>query len=232
VEHRVVSHDEWVKARVAFLAREKEFTHLRDQLNAERRALPWEAVTKEYVFVGPTGRRTLRDLFDGQSQLVVYHFMFGPDWDAGCPHCSFWADNYDGVSIHLKQRDVAFAAVSRAPHPKIAAFQERMGWSFTWVSSFETDFNHDYHVSFEPEEMTGGTGYYNYVTGPTHEPEREGISVFAKGDADAIFHTYSTYARGIDMINGAYHILDLTPTGRDEAGHDNPQFWVRFHDEY
>jgi predicted dithiol-disulfide oxidoreductase (DUF899 family) len=227
-----VSNDEWIEARTAFLAKEKEFTHLRDELNRQRRALPWEAVTKEYVFEGPTGPRTLRDLFDGQSQLVVYHFMFGPDWDAGCPHCSFWADNYDGVSVHLKQRDVAFAAVSRAPYRKLAVFQARMGWSFTWVSSYETDFNHDYHVSFEPAEISGETGYYNYTPGPTHESEREGISVFVKDDADAIFHTYSTYARGIDMINGAYHILDLTPRGRDEGGHDNPQFWVRCHDDY
>jgi predicted dithiol-disulfide oxidoreductase (DUF899 family) len=230
-QHRVVSEDAWVAARTALLAKEKEFTHLRDQLSQQRRDLPWRAVAKDYTFEGPNGRQTLRDLFDGRSQLVVYHFMFDPSWDAGCEHCSFWADSFDGGIVHLNQRDVSMLAVSRAPYDKIAAYRQRMGWSFTWLSSSDSDFTRDFHVSFTPEEMAGGTAFYNYRLQDPHMADREGLSVFCT-DGDSIFHTYSAYARGIDMINGAYQILDLVPKGRDEAGHDGPQFWVRRHDEY
>ena len=230
--HKVVSHGEWIEARQQFLAKEKEFTRLRDQLSQQRRDLPWERVDGEYVFDGPNGKETLSDLFAGRSQLVVYHFMFGPDWEAGCPSCSFWADNFDGIIVHLNERDVTMVAVSRAPFSELAAYKKRMGWNFKWVSSSETDFNFDYHVSFTPEEVAKEEVFYNYTIQEPHDSEREGVSVFYKDPAGRVFHTYSAYARGIDMVNVAYHYLDLTPKGRDEAGHDFPQFWVRRHDEY
>jgi predicted dithiol-disulfide oxidoreductase (DUF899 family) len=230
--HKVVSHAEWIEARQQFLAKEKEFTQLRDQLSQQRRNLPWERVDREYVFEGPNGKETLSDLFAGRSQLVVYHFMFDPDWEEGCPNCSFWADNFDPIIVHLTQRDVTMIAVSRAPFSKVAAYKERMGWTFKWVSSFGTDFNFDYHVSFTPEEMAKGDVFYNYTRQDPFVAEREGVSVFYKDPAGRIFHTYSAYARGIDMMNVAYQYLDVTPKGRDEAGHDFPQFWVRRHDEY
>jgi len=230
--HPVVPHEEWLAARTAFLAKEKEFTRLRDDLSRQRRALPWEKVDKEYVFDGPDGKETLADLFANRSQLIVYHFMFTPEWDEGCPHCSFWADNFNGISVHLNHRDVAFVAISRAPLAKIEAFKKRMGWDFRWLSSFESDFNFDYHVSFTPEEVAGGTAFFNYAQTDVGMFDREGASVFCKDAIGAIFHTYSCYGRGIDMLNGAYHYIDLTPKGRDEAGHDNPQFWVRYHDSY
>jgi len=229
--HRVVSHKEWLAARIAFLEKEKRFTRLRDELSQKRRELPWEAVTKAYVFEGPNGKQTLAELFDGRSQLVVYHFMFDPSWDAGCPHCSFWADNFNGAPVHLRARDVAFAAVSRAPIGKIAAYKQRMGWSFPWVSAGETDFNYDFGVSFAADAVANGTAVYNYVSTPGLE-DREGISVFARDERDGVFHTYSTYARGIDMMNAAYQFLDLVPNGRDEPSGGDPQFWVRRHDEY
>jgi predicted dithiol-disulfide oxidoreductase (DUF899 family) len=230
--HTVVSKDEWIQARKQLLAKEKEFTRLRDQLGRQRRELPWVRVDKEYVFEGPTGRVGLPELFDGKSQLIVYHFMFDPSWDEGCPHCSFWADNFDGITVHLNQRDANFVAVSRAPFEKLAAFKRRMSWSFSWVSSSGTDFNHDYNVSFTPEELAREEAFYNFRFGNPGIEEREGISVFYRDDEGDAFHTYSAYARGIDMVNGAYHFLDLVPKGRDEAGHDNPQFWVRHHDRY
>jgi predicted dithiol-disulfide oxidoreductase (DUF899 family) len=230
--HKVVSRAEWIEARQEFLAKEKEFTQLRDQLSQQRRNLPWERVDREYVFEGPNGKETLSDLFAGRSQLVVYHFMFDPDWEEGCPNCSFWADNFDPIIVHLTQRDVTMIAVSRAPFSKVAAYKERMGWTFKWVSSFGTDFNFDYHVSFTPEEMAKGDVFYNYTRQDPFVAEREGVSVFYKDPAGRIFHTYSAYARGIDMMNVAYQYLDVTPKGRDEAGHDFPQFWVRRHDEY
>jgi predicted dithiol-disulfide oxidoreductase (DUF899 family) len=174
----------------------------------------------------------LPELFAGKSQLIVYHFMFDPADEEGCPHCSFWADNFNGIPVHLEQRDVSFIAVSRAPYNKLEAFKRRMGWSFPWVSSFGSDFNYDYHVSFTPEERARGEAYFNYTRGDPGMPDREGISVFYKDQHGEVFHTYSTYARGIDMVNGAYHYLDLVPKGRDEAGHDNPQYWVRHHDRY
>ena len=228
--HRVVSGKAWIAARKKLLAREKTFTRLRDKLSKVRRELPWEVVAKEYVFEGPGGKETLAGLFDGRSQLVVYHFMFGPDWNAGCPHCSRWADNFNGVIVHLNQRDVTLVAVSRAPYEKLAAYRQRMGWSFKWVSSFGTDFNFDYHVSFTPEEVNGKRAFHNFTMKDPGVSEREGVSVFYKDPQGKVFHTYSTYERGIDMLNVDYHYLDLVPKGRDE-GSRGP-FWVRRRDEY
>ena len=231
-DHKVVSRNEWLEARKMLLRKEKEFTVLRDQLSQERRNLPWIAVDKEYVFEGSNGKETLSELFDGRSQLIVYHFMFDPSWDAGCPSCSFWADNFNGIIVHLNQRDVTMIAVSRAPYNKLAAYEKRMGWNFKWVSSCDTDFNFDYDISFRPEEIAKKEGMYNFTIQDPLSPEREGVSVFYKDAADRIFHTYSAYARGIDMLNVAYHYLDLVPKGRDEADNEFRQFWVRRHDEY
>jgi predicted dithiol-disulfide oxidoreductase (DUF899 family) len=228
--HTVVSHEEWLQARKKLLTREKKFTRLRDQLSQARRDLPWEAVTKSYVFDGPDGKQTLPELFDGRSQLVVYHFMFGPDWQAGCPHCSHWADSFNGVIVHLNHRDVSMIAVSRAPYRKLAAYRKRMGWKFKWVSSFANDFNFDLHVSFSPKELAANKAYYNFTRQNPGAAEREGVSVFYKDRKGGVFHTYSTYARGIDMMSVDYHYLDLVPKGRDEAGRG--PFWVRRHDEY
>jgi predicted dithiol-disulfide oxidoreductase (DUF899 family) len=230
--HAVVSSDEWTEARKALLAKEKEFTRLREQLAQARRDLPWKAFTADYVFEGPGGNVTLSELFGDRSQLIVYHFMFDPGWDAGCPHCSFWADNFDGTPVHLAARDVAFAAVSRAPYAKIAAYRQRMGWSFPWVSSAQSPFNYDFGASFTPEAIASHTAVYNYSSADPGFEDREGLSVFARNDAGEIFHTYSAYARGIDMVNGTYQFLDLVPKGRDEPAEGNPQFWVRRHDEY
>lgn len=228
-QHTVVSHEEWVAARKALLIKEKEFTHARDAISRERRALPWEAVTKQYAFEGAGGSRKLADLFDGRSQLAVYHFMFHPDWDAGCPHCSFWADNFNPNVPHLAANDVSMVIISRAPYASLAAYRKRMGWTFPWYSSFGTDFNFDFGVSFTDEQMKAGP-IYNYQPAG-NDPEREGFSVFAKDDAGRIFHTYSTYARGIDIFNTAYNVLDCVPKGRQEEGRA-PQYWVRRHDEY
>jgi predicted dithiol-disulfide oxidoreductase (DUF899 family) len=230
--HKIVSRDEWIDARKRFLAKEKEFTKLRDQLNRERRELPWERVEKEYIFKGPDGKETLNQLFAGKSQLLVYHFMFDPNWTEGCKHCSFWADNYEGVGVHLKHRDVSLIAISRAPLANIEAFKKRMGWKFKWVSSSGNDFNFDYHVSHTPEELAKGEVELNYRIRKGTMTENAGISTFYK-DADGnIFHTYSCYERGLDMLNGAYHLLDLTAKGRDEEGLPFPQAWVRHHDKY
>ena len=228
--HKVVSSDEWIEARKQLLIKEKEFTHLRDQLSQERRAMPWEAIKEAYVFEGPDGKQTLPELFDGRSQLLVYHFMFGPGWEAGCPHCSHWADNFNDIIVHLNQRDVTMIAVSRAPYSKLAAYRKRMGWTFKWFSSGDTDFNFDYHVSFTPEELAKKEAFYNYAVQDPGISEREGVSVFCKDATGSVFHTYSTYARGIDMLNVDYHYLDLVPKGRDEAGRG--PYWVRRHDEY
>jgi predicted dithiol-disulfide oxidoreductase (DUF899 family) len=230
--HPVVSHEEWLSARTAFLAKEKEFTRLRDELSRQRRELPWVKVDKQYIFDGPRGKETLADLFENRSQLIVYHFMFGSDWDEGCPHCSFWADNFNGIGVHLNHRDVTFVAVSRAPLAKIDAFKKRMGWSFKWVSSGRNDFNFDYHVSFTPEQLRTGATFFNYSKADPGTSDREAASVFYKDATGAVFHTYSTYARGIDMLNGAYHYLDLAPKGRDEDRLEDPQAWVRYHDRY
>jgi len=231
-DHRVVSRQEWLAARTAFLEKEKQFTRQRDQLSRERRQLPWVEVDKPYAFAGPRGVQPLAALFGKQSQLIVYHFMFAPEWDEGCPHCSFWADNFDGIDVHLRQRDVSFVAVSRAPLAKIEAFKRRMGWRFPWVSSAPGDFNRDYHVSFTPDELENGTAVYNYTKQEADMTDREGISCFYQDPRGRVFHTYSCYARGIDMVNGAYHFLDLAPKGRDEAGLEFSQAWVRHHDRY
>jgi len=229
---KVVSRDTWLDARKRLLAKEKKFTRLRDDLNRERRVLPWVKVAKPYIFAGPKGKESLSDLFAGRRQLIVYHFMFAADWDGGCPHCSFWADNFDKIIVHLNHRDTTMIAVSQAPYRQIAAYKKRMGWSFKWVSSGGNEFNRDYNVSFTPEEMERKKGFYNYKMQNPLAEEREGTSVFYKDARGNVFHTYSTFARGIDMLNVAYHYLDLTPKGRDEAGQDFPQFWVRRHDEY
>ncbi|HEX9132876.1 MAG TPA: DUF899 family protein, partial [Ktedonobacteraceae bacterium] len=181
--HPVVSHEEWLSARMAFLAKEKEFTRLRDELSRQRRELPWEKVDKQYIFDGPGGKETLAELFENRSQLIVYHFMFAPDWDEGCPHCSFWADNFNGISVHLNHRDVTFVAISRAPLTKIESFKKRMGWNFKWVSSFQSDFNFDYQASFIPEEVQSGTAFYNYRRMDPHDTDREGTSVFYKDES-------------------------------------------------
>jgi predicted dithiol-disulfide oxidoreductase (DUF899 family) len=231
--HRIVSREEWIGVRKAHLAREKEFTRLRDQLSAERRELPWVKVEKNYVFDGPNGKETLADLFAGRGQLLVYHFMLGPEWEAGCKSCSFLADHIDGSVIHLAHRDVTFVVVSRAPLSKIAAYKQRMGWRFKWVSSFGSDFNSDYHVSFTQDDLAKGKTYYNYeLRESPSEGEAPGVSVFYKDEAGAIFHTYSAYARGLDMLVGAYNYLDLVPKGRDESGLSFTMDWVRRHDEY
>ena len=227
--HPVVSPDQWLAARAALLKKEKEFTKARDALSRERRALPWEKVEKSYVFDGPNGPESLGDLFAGKSQLVVYHFMFNPTDDAGCPSCSFWADHYDGMTVHLGQRDVSFVVISRAPLAKIAAFQQRMGWKFKWLSSGNNSFNYDYRVSFTPSDSEKPV--YNVGTLVPGMPDREGLSVFTKDSTGAVFRTYSTFARGIDMINGTYQILDLVPKGRDEDP-EATQDWVRHHDRY
>ena len=229
-EHMVVSHEEWLKVRRALLVKEKEFTRLRDEFTQAQRDLPWEKVAKEYLFDGVNGKESLSDLFAGRSQLIVYHFMFGPDWSAGCPHCSFWADNFNGIVTHLNQRDVTLVAISRAPYAKLAAYRKRLGWTFKWVSSGETSFNFDYQASFTPEELARKQALYNYVQQDPGSSEREGVSVFLKDESGQIFHTYSTHARGIDIVNTAYNFLDIVPKGRDENGRS--QFWVRRRDEY
>jgi predicted dithiol-disulfide oxidoreductase (DUF899 family) len=230
-EHQIVSGDEWIEARRRLLAKEKDFLRLRDELSRERRELPWERVARSYTFEGAAGKETLADLFAGRSQLIIYHFMFAPDSDAGCRGCSFWADNYNGTLPHLYQRDVSFAAVSRAPYPKLQAFAARMGWTFKWVSSANNDFNYDYHASFRPEDVAGGTAVYNYESYDESMQDKPGFSVFFR-DAGQIFHTYSTYARGLDPMNVAFQLLDLVPKGRDEAGLPHPMSWVKLRDLY
>ena len=231
MRNQVVSHEDWRKARLELLAAEKDLTRQRDALTRRRMALPWERVAKAYRFEGPDGALSLADLFDGRSQLIVYHFMLGPDWEEGCKSCSFWADNFDGIAIHLQHRDVTFTAVSRAPLAKIEAYRKRMGWSFPWVSSYGSDFNYDFHVSFTAEQLAAGKVEHNYglVEG---EEELPGISVFYKNEQDEVFHTYSCYSRGIDAVNGAYQFLDLVPKGRDEDGLEFSMAWVRRHDQY
>jgi predicted dithiol-disulfide oxidoreductase (DUF899 family) len=203
---------------------------LRDRLSQKRRDLPWVRVDKPYVFQGPNGQETLPQLFDGRSQLVVYHFMYGPDSDTPCKSCSFWADNFERNVVHLKHRDVTLIAVSRAPLDRLEAFKRRMGWTFKWVSSAGSDFNFDYQASFRPEDLAKGEAYYNYATRKTSLSELPGISVFCKDASDTVFHTYSCYARGLDMMNAAYHYLDLVPKGRDEGGHG--MAWLRYRDSY
>ena len=227
----MVSHEQWVTERVAFMAKEKEFTRLRDELSRQRRELPWEKVTKSYVFDGPRGRETLADLFEDRSQLVVYHFMFGPAWDEACTSCSFWADNFNGIDIHLAHRDISFLAISRAPLAKLEAYKRRMGWSFKWVSSGGSDFNYDFDVSFDPEAAKSGAALLQLRHGPpASSEEMPGVSVFYKDRNGDVYHTYSTYSRGIDLLNGAYNYIDLTPKGRDEG--KRIMSWLRRHDQY
>ena len=225
---KVVSEPEWLAAREDLLRKEKELTRARDELTRARQELPWKPVEKTYVFDGPDGKESLGDLFDGRGQLLVYHFMFDPGDEAGCPVCSFWADNFDPVVQHLRARDVTMIAVSRAPLPKLAAYRERMGWSFKCVSSGDNDFNYDFGVAFRPDELERPV--YNYGTLAPGNADREGVSCFALGADGSVFHTYSAYARGIDLVNTAYNYLDLVPNGRDENGRG--AFWVRRHDEY
>jgi predicted dithiol-disulfide oxidoreductase (DUF899 family) len=233
LEHpQVTSHDEWLAARKAFLAKEKEFTRLRDELSSQRRQLPWEKVEKRYLFDGPKGKESLADLFDGRSQLMIYHFMLAPGWNEGCRGCSYLADHFDGPSIHLAHRDVTLAATSRAPIAEIEAFKKRMGWKFHWVSSFGNDFNYDYQVSFRPDERVSGKVNYNYSLIDFPSDEGPGLSVFFKDGEGDIFHTYSSYARGLDILVGAYNFLDLAPKGRDEDGLTHSMAWLRHHDKY
>lgn len=227
---RVASHEQWVTERLAFMAKEKEFTRLRDELSRQRRELPWEKVTKSYVFDGPRGKETLAELFEHRSQLVVYHFMFNPASSEGCPSCSFWADNFNGIDIHLAHRDITFLAISRAPLPKLEAYKKRMGWSFKWVSAGESDFNYDFQVSFDAETAKSGAAYYNYGTGRKVNEDMPGVSVLYKDQNGDIYHTYSAYSRGIDLLNTAYNYIDLVPKGRDEG--ERIQSWVRRRDQY
>ena len=229
-DHRVVSREDWLSERTAFLVREKEFTRERDAVSQQRRELPWMKVTESYAFDGPKGRETLADLFDGRSQLLVYHFMFAPDASAGCRHCSFWADGFDPMIVHLNQRDVSMVAVSRAPYEKLAAYQKRMGWHFKWLSSGGSRFNYDFLASFTPEEVAAKQAYFNFRMQDPGVADREGLSVFLRDADGSIYLTYASFARGIDMTNAAYHYLDLLPKGRDEG--DRGPFWVKRHDEY
>jgi predicted dithiol-disulfide oxidoreductase (DUF899 family) len=228
----VVSEAAWLAARKELLAEEKKLTRARDALNAKRRELPWVKVEKEYVFDTPDGKKTLADLFNGRSQLIVKHFMFGPEWKEGCVGCSFEVDHIEGALVHLENHDVSFVAVSRAPLGKIEAFKKRMGWRFRWVSSYENDFNYDYHVSFRPEEIASGHVFYNWEVQPFHSDELSGESVFYKDDEGNVFHTYSVYARGLEEILGTYVLLDITPKGRNENINHNLTDWVRHHDRY
>jgi predicted dithiol-disulfide oxidoreductase (DUF899 family) len=230
--HKVVSHDDWIKTRKEFLKKEKKFTKLRDELNEQRRALPWEKVEKEYILDGPGGKESLSELFDGKSQLIVWHFMFGPDWKAGCSHCSFWADTFNGNIVHLAARDTTMIAISLAPLKKIQPFKKRMGWGFKWVSSANTDFNYDFQASARPEELKAGRVYYNYRMIEPFSDQLHGASTFIKDTKGDIYHTYSTYARGVDMLNGTYQYLDLTAKGRDEDWSKDGSDWVRHHDRY
>jgi predicted dithiol-disulfide oxidoreductase (DUF899 family) len=232
MQHQIVSRSEWLKARKDFLAKEKALTRARDQLGAERRALPWVKLHKPYVFDMPEGEKSLGELFDGRSQLLVYHFMLGPGWIEGCPSCSYLADHFDGMLPHLKQRDVTFAAISRAPLPEIDVYQRRMGWQFPWASSFGNDFNFDFGVSFKLDGNGHGRGTYNFEEQDLTSDEMPGLSAFYKDEHGDIFHTYSAYARGLDSLVGTYNFLDLAPKGRDEDKLPWTMAWVRRHDEY
>jgi len=230
--HKVVSKSKWLAARQALLIEEKKFSRLRDNVSERRRSLPWEKVEKEYVFDGPKGKETLAELFTDRSQLIIYHFMFAPEWSEGCKSCSFIADHYSPSIIHLEHRDVTLVTVSRAPLSMLEVFRKRMGWTFKWVSSFGSDFNWDYHVSFKHEDVAKGKVYYNYKIQSFPVAEGPGISVFYKDKDGAIFHTYSSFSRGLDVFIGAYHLLDIVPKGRDEAGLSYGMEWLRHHDRY
>lgn len=228
----VVSRDQWLVARKALLEKEKQLTHLKDRIAAERRELPWVRVDKTYRFDTDRGLQSLSDLFDGRSQLLVYHFMYGPEWEGPCPSCCYVVDHLDGPMPHLNARDVTVTVVSRAPLAKLDALKQRMGWKFRWVSSNQSDFNFDWQVSFTPEDIRRGEIEYNYAKGPAGVEELPGFSVFAKDDAGQVYHTFSAFARGVDNLVGAYNFLDLMPKGRDEDGLKFDMAWVRLHDEY
>ncbi len=228
---RIVPRSEWLVARKDLLTREKELTRLRDEVSRHRRELPWIRIDKEYVFDGPAGRETLADLFEDRSQLIVYHFMLGRGWEEGCKSCSYLADHFDGANWHLPHRDVTFVVVSRAPLSEIEPFKKRMGWRFKWLSSHNNDFNFDYHVSATEDDQANGKMYYNYETSELMSDELPGLSVFYKDENGDVFHTYSTYARGLDILVGAYNFLDLVSKGRDENP-DSTMNWVRHHDRY
>jgi len=229
---KVVSHEEWLKARLELLAAEKELSRQRDALTRRRMAMPWERVEKDYVFDTLEGQRTLTELFDGRRQLLVQHFMFAPGWEEGCKMCSYMADHSDGANVHLAQRDITLVAVSRAPLAEIERFRQRMGWKFKWVSSHGSDFNYDFRVSFTPEEVAEGTVDYNYGRWRYPHEELPGVSVFCKNDGGEVFHTYSTFGRGVEVMMGAYNLMDLTPKGRDERNLSFTMEWVRHHDRY
>jgi predicted dithiol-disulfide oxidoreductase (DUF899 family) len=229
VDHPVISQSEWIEASRKLLAKEKELTRMRDQLSKERRDLPWVKVEKEYVFEGPDGKRSLADLFDGRSQLIVYHFMFGPGWEEGCPGCSFVSDHVDAARQHFEHHDITYVAVSRAPLAELLPYKKRMGWTFPWVSSADTDFNYDFGASFRPEDLEKGPVLYNFTVQKLTGREQPGLSVFIKDDQGSVYHTYSSYERGLDLLCGAYNFIDLTPLGRNEQG---PMDWVQRHDKY
>lgn len=233
MQHQTGSREQWLAARKELLAKEKELTRHRDQVNEARRRLPWVKVEKSYVFDAPTGKRTLAELFDGRSQLIVQHFMFGPDWQEGCTGCSFGADHIDGPMQHLVHHDVTYVAVSRAPLEKLMAYKKRMGWKFPWVSSAGSDFNFDFNVSFRPEDIAKGKVFYNYEMIDNQMDELPGASVFYKDEHGDVYHTYSSYGRGNEEVIGAYMLLDMTPLGRNENGpHRNLMDWVKRHDQY
>lgn len=232
MQHSIVSKQKWLAARKALLAKEKELTKARDALSAARRDLPWVKLEKAYAFDTPQGRKSLTDLFGDKSQLVVYHFMLGPGWVQGCPSCSYLADHFDCMTVHLAQRDVTFMAVSRAPLAEIEAYKKRMGWHFPWASSYESDFNSDFGVTFSKDDAAAKTPAYNYGTVPVNSEELPGLSTFCKSERGEVFHTYSTYARGLDILVGTYNVLDMAPKGRDEDSLPWTMAWVRRHDEY
>jgi predicted dithiol-disulfide oxidoreductase (DUF899 family) len=232
MQHEIVSREEWLAARTALLDAEKNLAEARSAVVAQRHALPWTRVEKTYAFDTPVGRQTLADLFEGRGRLIVYHFMFAPDWEAGCRGCSFWADGFNGIVDHVNQRDVSLVAVSQAPLQKLQAFAQRLGWTFKWVSSAGSDFNYDYQVTFRPEALARGEVTYNYTKEAATGSDKPGVSVFLKRQDGSIVHTYSCYGRGLDPLNAAYQYIDLTPKGRDEAGLPHPMAWVKIRDLY
>lgn len=232
MQHNIVDRPEWIKARHELLKQEKAFTEQRDRLSAARREMPWVKIEDAYAFDTSKGRKSLADLFDGKSQLLIYHFMYGADWEAGCKSCSFWADSFNGIDVHLAERDVTFLAISRGPLDKLQAFRQRMGWSFNWVSSAPSTFSEDFQVSFDKEQFEAGDVTYNYKPMGFETDELQGISVFVSDDDGEVYHTYSTYGRGVDLMNSAYNYLDLVPKGRDEDDLDFTMSWLKLHDSY
>lgn len=230
--NRIVPHEEWLKARLELLSAEKEHTRHRDTLTRQRMMMPWERVDKSYTFEGPGGPLSLPDLFDGRSQLIIHHLMFAPEWEEACKSCSFWADSYQGIAVHLAHRDVTLAAVSRAPYSKLASYKKRMEWTVPWVSSFGSDFSYDYQASFTPEEVAARKAYHDYRMREVGLSDDVAFSVFARDAAGEVFHTYSCYQRGVESLNNAYDFLDLVPKGRDEGAFSFPMTWVRRRDQY